>query len=196
MPELVPTNHYARIVWMGMVPADRKDIRSQSVESAFASYAGFEGDFHAGLTRASCVRVKSQHPKGTEIRNVRQFSILSLEEMNAIAAEIGLDRLEPEHLGASIVLEGIPDFTHIPPCSRLQAENGATIAVDMLNGPCQFPAREIEKDVPGHGKAFKPAAMGRRGVCAWVERQGQLTVGDTLRLHIPGQRAWAHLGAT
>ena len=60
----------------------------------------------------------------------------------------------------------------------------------MQNGPCNLPAREIEKVAPGHGKGFKAAAMGRRGVCAWVERQGDLKVGDRLRLHIPGQRAW------
>ncbi|MEM6942014.1 MAG: hypothetical protein AAF509_18060 [Pseudomonadota bacterium] len=33
-------------------------------------------------------------------------------------------------------------------------------------------------------------AEGRRGVTAWVEREGMLRVGDTLRLHVPGQRAW------
>lgn len=191
MPELVPTDHYATIQWMGCVPANRENIRSQALENAFASYAGFDGDYHAGLTRASCVRVKAQHPKGTEIRNVRQFSILSLEEMKAIAAQIGLETLAPEHLGASIVVQGIPDFTHLPPSSRLQAENGTTIVIDMLNAPCLFPAREIEKDAEGHGKDFKSAAQGRRGVCAWVEREGQLAVGDTLRLHVPGQRAWA-----
>lgn len=178
---------------MGMVPADRRDIRSNAIESAFADYAGFEGDFHAGLTRLSCVRVKSQHPKGTEIRNVRQFSILSREEMDDIAEAMGLAHLLPQHLGASIVVEGIPDFSHLPPSSRLQAENGATLVIDMLNGPCQLPAREIEKDAPGRGKGFKSAALGRRGVCAWVERPGQLTVGDRLRLHIPGQRAWRYL---
>lgn len=193
MPELVPTEHTARIVWMGKVPQNRPDIRSQSIESGFASYEGFEGDFHAGVTRASCVRVKSQHPEGTEIRNVRQFSILSAEEMAGVAADIGLKVLDPAHLGASIVIEGIADFTHVPPSSRLQAENGTTIVIDMLNAPCNFPAREIEKAHDGHGKGFKTAAKGRRGVCGWVERQGELCVGDTLRLHIPGQRAWVHL---
>lgn len=193
MPELIPTDHYAKIVWMGKVPQDRPDIRSQAVQEAFASYAGLEGDYHAGLTRKSCVRVKSQHPEGTEIRNVRQFSIVSAEELDAIAAVIGLETLDPVLLGASIVVEGIDDFTHVPPNARLQAANGTTIVVDMQNGPCNFPAREIEKNVPGHGKGFKAAAKGRRGVCAWVEREGQLKVGDTLRLHIPGQRVWRHL---
>jgi MOSC domain len=192
MPELTPTDYVARITWMGMVPQNRPNIRSQPIETAFASYEGFAGDFHAGLTRASCVRVKAQHPQGTEIRNVRQFSILSGEELAGIAAELGLAAIDPLLLGASIVLEGIPDFTHVPPNSRLQAENGTTLVVDMENGPCNFPAREIENDTPGHGKGFIAAARGRRGVCGWVERQGQLSIGDRLRLHIPGQRGWAH----
>lgn len=193
MPELIPTDHYAKIVWMGKVPQERPDIRSQAVQEAFASYAGFEGDYHAGLTRKSCVRVKSQHPEGTEIRNVRQFSIVSAEELATIAAVIGLETLDPVLLGASIVVEGIDDFTHVPPNARLQAANGTTIVVDMQNGPCNLPAREIEKNAPGHGKGFKAAAKDRRGVCAWVEREGQLKVGDTLRLHVPGQRVWKHL---
>ena len=108
-----------------------------------------------------------------------------------IAADIGLDTLDPLLLGASIVVEGIPDFTHVPPNARLQAENGTTLVIDMVNGPCNLVSREIDKDAPGHGKSFKAKAMGRRGVCAWVERQGALAVGDVLRLHIPAQRAWA-----
>lgn len=193
MPELLPTDHTATIVWMGMVPQDRSNIRSHAIDRARATYAGFEGDFHAGLTRPSCVRVKSQYPQATEIRNTRQFSILSAEELADIAAQIGVEKLVPRLLGASIVVQGIADFTHIPPSSRLQSDSGTTLTVDMLNGPCNLPAREIEKEVPGQGKGFKAAAKGRRGVTAWVEREGDLAVGDTLRLHVPGQRAWALL---
>ena len=191
MPELMPTDYHATIVWMGKVPENRSNIRSEPISEGFASYAGFEDDYHAGLTRASCVRVKSQHPQGTEIRNVRQFSIVSAEEIAGIAEDIDMDVLDPILLGASIVVEGIPDFTHVPPNARLQAENGTTLVVDMENGPCHFPAREIEKDAPGHGKGFRAAAKGRRGVCAWVERQGTLRVGDVLRLHVPAQRPWS-----
>jgi hypothetical protein len=61
----------------------------------------------------------------------------------------------------------------------------------MENRPCQFPAREIEADKPGHGAAYKAAAKGRRGVAGWVEREGMLRVGDRIRLHIADQRSWA-----
>lgn len=192
MAELLPTDHYARITWMGRVPLNREGIRAVPISAARATFAGFEDDFHAGLTRASCVRVKQQHPIGTEIRNTRQLSILSAEEIAEIASQIDVAELDPLLLGASIVVEGIPDFTHLPPASRLQAENGTTIVVDVENGPCNLPAREIEKDAPGHGQGFKAAARGRRGVTAWIEREGDLRIGDRLRLHVPNQRAWAH----
>lgn len=90
-----------------------------------------------------------------------------------------------------MVVAGIPDFTHVPPSSRLQGEDGATLVVDMLNRPCQEPAVTIERARPGHGRAFKAAAKGRRGVTAWVEREGTLRVGERLCLHVPAQRAWA-----
>ncbi|WP_299841842.1 MOSC domain-containing protein [uncultured Roseovarius sp.] len=193
MPALLPTEFVAKITWLGRVEKGGEGIRSVPLEAVEVTYGGVEGEIHAGVTRAACVRVRDQHPEGTEIRNVRQFSVLSAEEMAAIAAEIGVDALEPEWLGASIVIEGIPDFSHVPPSSRLQSTAGTTLVVDMQNRPCIYPAKEIEKDRPGHGKAFKPAATGRRGVTAWVEREGPLRVGDELRLHIPDQREWAHL---
>ncbi|MEP1765352.1 MAG: sulfurase [Sulfitobacter sp.] len=191
MAELRPTDYIATITWLGKVPLNRPNIRSQPVTSAQATYAGFADDYHGGLTRPSCVRVKNRHPKGTEIRNTRQLSILSAEEMAEIAAEIGLEALDPIHLGASMVIEGIPDFTFVTPGSRLQTQNGTTIVIDVENGPCNFPAREIEEDAAGHGKAFIAAARGKRGVTAWIEREGVLEVGETLRLHVPNQRAWA-----
>ncbi|MBD3663859.1 MOSC domain-containing protein [Sulfitobacter aestuariivivens] len=192
MAEHRKTDFIAKITWIGRVPKDPSGIRSEAMDVLPLTYAGVPGEQHEGLTRASCVRVKDRHPTGTDIRNTRQLSILSAEEMAEIAAEIGLDALEPEQLGASLVIEGIPDFTYVPPASRLQADDGTTIVVDVENGPCNWPAREIEKDAKGHGKAFKAAARGKRGVTAWVEREGTLKVGDTLKLFIPDQPAWPH----
>jgi hypothetical protein len=92
-----------------------------------------------------------------------------------------------------MVLEGIPDFTHLPPSSRLQGTSGATLVVDLENRPCTLPAKPIDARHAGFGKAFKPAAKDRRGVTAWVEREGLFTLGDAVTLHIPDQRAWRGL---
>lgn len=190
MPALKPTDHYATVTWLGRVATGRDDIRSEALQSVELGFEGIEGEVHSGRNRASCVRVTTQYPEGTEIANVRQLSVLSAEELQEVADEIGLDALDPEWLGATLVIEGIPDFSHVPPSSRLQTEAGTCIVIDMQNRPCVYPAKEIEKDKPGHGKAFLPAAKGKRGVTAWVERPGPLAVGDRLRLHIPDQRGW------
>ncbi|SLN20008.1 Putative metal-sulfur cluster biosynthesis proteins YuaD [Roseovarius albus] len=193
MPALKPTDFKAEIVWLGRVENNEGSIRSVPLNEMQLSLAGADGELHSGETRPSCVRVRSQHPEGTIIRNTRQLSVVSEEELGIIAEEVGLDEIHPEWLGASVVVRGIPDFTYVPPSSRLQTEEGTTLVVDMENRPCNFPAREIEKDRPGHGKKFKKAATGRRGVTMWVEREGKLSVGDTLTLHIPDQPMWSHI---
>ncbi|MCT4553845.1 MAG: sulfurase [Pelagimonas sp.] len=194
MPALKPTTMTAQVLWLGQVPQDPEGIRSATCTGAMQlDWGGVAGSNHAGVNRASCVRVRTQYPQGTEIRNTRQLSIVSAEELAQIAAETGLEEINPEWLGASMVIKGIPDFTHVPPSSRLMGADGLGLVVDMENRPCQLPAREIEKDRPGHGKGFKAAARHRRGVTAWVEHPGLLSIGDHLTLHIPDQPVWPHL---
>lgn len=192
MPALVPTDYTARVVWLGYqpVPVEKLVITSAPLSEMALRFAGYDGEVHAGLTRPSCSRVTKQHPKGTEIRNVRQLCVVSAEEMAEVAADMGLSVMDYAWVGASLVLEGIPDLTHLPPSSRLQGPDGLTLVVDMENLPCQEPAVTIEKALPGLGKGFKRAAEGKRGVTAWVEREGVLRLGDAVRLHIPAQRAW------
>lgn len=192
MPCLLPTDHYGTVTWMGRVlHRDGQPIAAEAIAEMPLTLAGFEGEFHAGLTRPSCSRVLGQYPRGTTIRNTRQLTLLSAEELATIAGRLGLETLDPAWLGASVVVEGIPDFSHLPPASRLQSDAGTTLTVDLMNGPCQFPAMTIEAARPGHGKGFKAAAEGHRGLTAWVEREGTLKLGDRLRLHVPEQRAWA-----
>lgn len=193
MSALRPTQFVGRITWLGHVPNRDAALESTALGSLRASFAGPEGEAHGGLTRPACSRVAGQYPRNTEIRNTRQFAILSAEDLAAIAAEMGLATLDPALLGTTMVIEGIPDFSHLPPSSRLQGANGATLVVDMNNRPCTLPARPIENRHAGFGKAFKPAAVDRRGITAWVEREGTFTVGEAIRLHIPDQRVWAHL---
>lgn len=192
MPVLKPTEFVGTITWLGRVGTE---LASDPAKSLQAGLDGVQGEKHAGLTRASCSRVTAQYPKGSEIRNTRQFSVLGAEDLAQIAARMGLDQLSPALLGASMVIAGIPDFSHIPPGSRLQATSGATLVVDLENRPCILPARGIEAAHPGFGAKFKPAAQGLRGVVAWVERAGAFHLGDEIRLHIPDQPVWAHLAA-
>ena len=193
MPALIPTAFEGVITWLGVVQEGLGVLPSQAEAEVFASFAGVAGELHGGLTRESCSRVLGQYPRGTEIRNVRQFSVLSAEELALIAGAMGLAALDPSLLGASLVIAGIPDFTHLPPSSRLQFDGGATLVVDMENRPCTLPAKEIEAVHPRFGKKFKPAAKDRRGVTAWVEREGVLRLGAKVRLHVPDQRAWDYL---
>ena len=198
MTALVPTDFTARIIWLGAQKVPVKDlvITSTPVLEMSLSFAGYGFETHGGLTRPSCSRVLKQHPRDTEIRNTRQLCIVSAEEMAEVAADLGLADFDYAWVGASLVLEGIGDLTHLPPSSRLQGPDGVTLVVDMLNEPCQEPAVTMARATGGKGKAFKTAAKGKRGVTAWVEREGILRPGDEMRLHIPSQRAWAHLAAT
>ncbi|MGR3541348.1 MAG: MOSC domain-containing protein [Hasllibacter sp.] len=195
MPALIPTSYAARVVWLGVVPDRTAGLPSAPRETLALTFAGPEGEDHGGRTRPSCSRVIAQHPRGTDIANVRQLSVVSSEEMAAIAAAMGLDRIAPEWLGATLVVEGLPDLTRLPPSSRLQAPDGAALVVDMENRPCHLPARVIEGLRPGFGGRFKAAARGLRGVTAWVEREGTLALGDELVLHVPDQDPWPHLDA-
>lgn len=191
MPALKATGLSGRITWLGTV-ADRKAaLQAAPRDSLQLDLAGPAGEAHAGLTRPSCSRVKDLHPLGTPIRNTRQVALMSAEDLAEIARRMGLADLDPALLGTTLVIAGLADFSHLPPSSRLQGPDGATLVIDMENRPCSLPARPIETRHPGFGAAFKAAAKGRRGVTAWVERPGRLALGDSLRLFIPDQPAWA-----
>ncbi|MBC7736143.1 MAG: MOSC domain-containing protein [Candidatus Saccharibacteria bacterium] len=196
MSILKPTHFVGTVTWLGGTRTNQGPLWSEPATEIMARFAGIEGEVHAGLTAPSCVRMVPQYAKGTEIRNTRQFSVLSAEEMVEIAQRMGLAELSPSLLGVTMVLRGIPDFSYIPPGSRLQAASGATLVVNLNNRPCTYPAKAIELAHPGFGKAFKSAAEHRRGIVGWVEREGMIRLGDEVRLHIPEQRPWKLLEDT
>jgi hypothetical protein len=192
MPALLPTEFYATITWLGLVGDRDAALESRAVNEITALFSGPVGEAHGGLTRPSDSRVLAQYKRGTPIRNTRQFSILSAEDLALTAAKMGVDYLDAALVGANMVVQGIPDFSHIPPSSRLQNQAGATLTIDMENRPCTLPAKPIEGAHQGFGAKFKAAAKGRRGVTAWVEREGVFRVGDRLRLHVPDQPVWGY----
>ncbi|MCI4664130.1 MAG: sulfurase [Neomegalonema sp.] len=192
MPILSPTEIYGEAVFLGVNPDRRRGLETESRDRVEATYAGFEGDAHSGLTRPACSRVKLQYARGVEIKNARQVSIVSEEELAGVAADMGAEApLHPGWIGASLSLRGIPELTHLPPSSRLVFDGGVSLVVDMQNNPCRHAGDAIDAHWPGLGAAFPKHARDRRGVVAWVEKTGALGVGEACRLHIPPQRIYA-----
>lgn len=192
MPILTPTQITGEITWLGTTADSVADIASAAHDAVSVGWEGFEGDCHSGLTRPSCVRVRAQYAKNTEIRNVRQISILSEEELADVAERLGIPAIKPEWVGANMIVRGIPDFTLLPPNARLLFEGGVSLTVDMENAPCKYPAEKIEAAHPGHGKAFPIKAQNKRGVTAWVEKPGALGIGQRCTLHVPPRRLYPH----
>jgi hypothetical protein len=179
---------HVQVILVNSTPDE--DLSSSRVASVEASYAGLEGESHSGLVRASCVRVRHQYPEGTEIRNTRQISIISIEELAVIADNMGIAELKPEWLGVNLLVSGIPDFSQIPPSTRMIFSSGASLVVDLENSPCKYPGEIVERHHPGFGKLFAKAAVGHRGVTAWVEREGHIDTSDAINLYIPPQRIY------
>ena len=149
-------------------------------------------DCHAGLTRKSDVRTLPLYKRNIDIRNVRQLTLLSVEELAEMALRLGIPIVEPEWLGANMLVSGIPDLTLLPPSTRLQFPTGATIVVDMENYPCSQIAKVIDEHHPGTRFKVVEAAMHKRGVTAWVEREGSVQTGDAIKIITPPNRLYPH----
>ncbi|TMJ34177.1 MAG: MOSC domain-containing protein [Alphaproteobacteria bacterium] len=165
-------------------------LEKSRVDGLTLHFEGIEGDCHGGLTRNADVRTIRQYPRDTPICNVRQITLLSLEELAQIAGIMEIPQVKPEWIGANVVTSGIPDLTLLPPSSRLQFPSGATIVVDMENEPCRYPAEIIASHNPQAKVGFVEAAKHKRGVTAWVEREGDITLGDQIAIWIPPQRLY------
>ena len=175
-----------------LLGADRQaGLEKSRADRLDLGLVGIIGDCHSGLTRKSDVRTIKIYPRNSDICNVRQLTLLSVEELAEIAAAMKIPELKPEWIGANIVTSGIPRLTLIPPSTRLQFPSGATLVVDMENAPCRQIADVIRRHHPDEAPRFVKAAQHRRGITAWVEREGTIHAGDTITLFIPPQRIYS-----
>jgi hypothetical protein len=162
------------------------------VDSCQIKYEGFVGDIHAGLTMKTGGR-QPHYPKDTQIRNYRQVSIVSVEELQSIADRMGINEIMPGWIGANLAVEGIPHLTLLPPSTRIEFAGGAVLVVDGENLPCIHPGKIIQQNFPnldGLAETFPKYSLGRRGVVAWVECPGTIQTGNEITLHIPHQESW------
>ena len=180
-----------------------KDFVSSPVDVLQLTYDGIAGDFHRGLTRNSGGR-EPWYKRGTQMRNERQVSILSVEELGEIGEAMAVEKFDAGWIGGNLVFEGIPHLSYLPPRTLLFFEGGVTLRVDGYNAPCRLAGSEIARAIgaePGPdgdymasdtALAFKDAAHMKRGLVAWVEREGKIEPGEEVSARIWEQ--WIYPG--
>ena len=167
--------------------ADGGTFVSRPVDALTLDFTGIPGDHHAGATRKSGSR-EPWYPRGTEIRNDRQLTIVSVEELAEVAALMSLDEIAPAWIGANLVLVGVPALTLLPRGTRLMFAGGATLLVEGENAPCRVAGKSIGAHVPGSAGfdlLFPKVARRKRGVVASVEKPGTIAVGETVVVRVP-----------
>jgi hypothetical protein len=175
-----------------LVDQDKEAHLSTRQPRVEVDWNGFEGDKHSGLTLRAGGRMP-HYARGAEIRNDRQVSIVSVEELARIAAALEVPEILPEWLEANLMLQGIPNLTQLPPSTRLFFAQGVTLVVAQANLPCTGPGKMIQAHYgrPELEAAFPRAATDRRGVVAYVEKPGLIAEGDEVQVEVPEQIAYS-----
>lgn len=159
------------------------------VDALTLTYEGIPGDRHAGQTREAGAR-EPWYPRGTEMRNERQISLLAPDELAEIARRLGVPEVNAEWIGGNVVIGGLPHFSMLPAGTRLFFEGAAVITIDTQNAPCRFAGRAIAANYPERPEIeleFAKVARRLRGLVGWVERPGVISAGATVTAKIREQ---------
>ncbi|HEY9792807.1 MAG TPA: MOSC domain-containing protein [Candidatus Obscuribacterales bacterium] len=163
---------------------NEKTLLKQARISVEFNLEGLVGDKHAGFIRPADGRDDGVK-RGTPVRNWRQWSAVSVEELHKIAERLRIDHLDPSLLGANLTFSGCDDLTLIPKGSMIWFTSGAVLTVEGENGPCIGPGKEIAKKFEHvEASSFPKAAKKLRGLVGVVYRAGTVKVGDTAVVRI------------
>jgi hypothetical protein len=169
-----------------LITATNNDI-SNPIKKGNFTFEGLVGDRHYGYTMLSNSR-QPEYPRGTEIRNHRQITILSTEELEETAAQLNIPEIQAAWLAGNILISGIPSLTNLPTTTRLFFSSGVVLVTGGENLPCSIPARNVQSMYPNQpdiASGFIKAARNHRGLVAWVEHPGIIEIGDTCSTEIP-----------
>ena len=153
-------------------------------------FEGISGDRHSGYLRKADARTP-HYRRGLPIRNIRQISLVSVEELADIAAALGLPDIHPEWLGANLLVEGIKHLSFLPRGTRIAFQSGAALAAEGYNPPCTGPGKVVQGETGTSPQAFIKCASRRRGIVASVERPGTIHAGEKIVMHVPEQWIYA-----
>lgn len=179
----------------GLYIATGQDFITQATNRLECDSSGIIGDHHYGQTRQAGGR-EPWYQRGTIIRNDRQISLVSSQELAKIATVMGLPQIKPEWIGANILVDDIADFTLLPAGTVLFFDGGLTLKLDGRNAPCKFAGASIARHIGAGDEAlvameFVKAAKYLRGQTGWVERQGIVLDTDKISARVPEQVSYS-----
>ena len=180
----------------GVFAAFGEDFVTETVDALSLGYEGIERDVHSGITRRSGSR-EPWYPRGTEMRNERQLSIVASDELAVVAGRMDIAEIKPEWIGANLVIDGVPRLSMLPSGTLLFFGGGVTVKVDAQNGPCRFSGESIARnagmeDIAAGALLFPKVAKRLRGLVAWVEKPGMIRAGEKVSVRVPEQ--WVYRG--
>lgn len=167
----------------------RDGFVTRDTDALVLTLEGVSGSRYDGWTRRSDARTPYL-PRGRVIRNQRQLSIVSTEDLAEIARRLDLASIDPRWLGANLVIDGIQRLSWLPRGTKLFIAGGAILIVEDQNAPCRLAGGMLARHVGGGealALAFAREARGLRGLVATVEHPGDACAGSTVEARIPEQ---------
>lgn len=154
------------------------------------SLEGIVGDVHSGFIRGADAR-DTGIKRGTPVRNWRQWSAVSAEELAIVAERMSLAEIDPKFLSANLTLSGVPNFTSLPRGTELRFPDQTILVVEEENDPCLGPGKEIASVHPDKKpQEFVKAALHLRGLVGVVYRAGYIRVGDAVEIRVYEPRSY------
>ena len=164
-------------------------------ESIDVDLDGIVGDAHRSYIR-ECWSGDKQ-AQGTRRRNERQWSAVSVEELEEIANDMDLaEPLRPASLGANLCISGIHELSRLPKGTLLKFPSGAELVVVEYNPPCHDMGKKLARihstnsGRPLSSTAFSTAAKLKRGIVGVVDVPGVINTGDPVRVEVYQVPKW------
>ena len=166
------------------------DLSKEEHPSIQVELDGIVGDRHRGYVR-KCWEGDKQ-PEGSARRNERQWSAVSIEELEEIAAEMGATGpITATSMGANLCISGVPQLSRLPKGTVLHFPSGCDLVVEEYNPPCKYMS-EIQAKLHGveSNTAFSKASKLTRGIVGVVEAAGTISAGDEVRIELYETPSW------
>ncbi len=159
-------------------------VRKEECASLEVHVDGIAGDRHSGAQKKADGRDKGI-VRGTMIRNWRQWSAISIEELDLIRKNLALENLDGALLGPNLIVSGIENFTLLPRGALLKFSD-AELFVEAENDPCTQAGKAIATVHSGiTPQTFVKAAWHIRGVVGIVSKSGFIRKGDKIEVILP-----------